>query len=119
MNKFKKITAIFLAISMAFAPVAPAVATVTDENALRELKREVQLAIRADIGLLTDELKLVEAQIVPGLTRTERQALYLERRGVRSELRRLTNRLRLSRDWSAQRIRYFSRVYLAPDVSPA
>lgn len=119
MNMHKKITGIFLAISMAFASVAPAVATVTDENALRELKREVQLAIRADIGLLTDQVNAVQVQIVPGLTRSERQALYLERRQLRSQLRRLTNRLRLSRDWSAQRIRYFSRVYLAPDVSPA
>ena len=121
----KVITTLLVAMALVFTSVAPTVTyaaskpTASQLNAFRELRREVQRAIRVEIEMLNDEIEILKDQLEDAETRAERIALLVQIRPLRAEVRRLTNRLRRSRHWSISQVIYWAGVYLPPDVSPA
>ena len=122
---YKVITSVFLAATLVFTSVGPTVTFAASKpsasqlNSIRELRRAVQMAIRDEIASVGEEIDELKDQLEDAETRSERIAILIQIRPLRSELRRLTNRLRRSRHWSIGQIYYWAGIYLPPDVSPA
>lgn len=121
----KIITAILVSSALVFTSVAPGTTfaaskpTAAQLNSHREVLRLIQLAIREEVNVVNDAIRDLQRDLRAAETRAERRAILAQLRPLRAQSRRLTNRLRLSRRWTFNQIRYWAGIYLPPDVSPA
>ena len=121
-NMYKIVLALVLGLSTATATVTPVAVEAYSQRQLnsdRELVRLIQQAIRDEIASVNDQIRDLRRDYRNASTFAERRAINNQIRPLRSEARRQANRLRRSRGWSRGVIRFWAKVYLPSDVSPA